>query len=160
MARRQLFRYAAVLALVGATASQASAQGTTSPLIAAEATLTEPRPEAAIEVRRDRPQWLLPMHIATITMQALDAHSTYSALRHSNVVEMNPLMKGMADNTATLVAVKAGVAAAVVYSTEKLTRRHRFAAFATALAVNSVYAMVVARNYSIAARATPTTGPR
>ena len=115
MARRQLFRHVAALALVGATASLASAQGTASPLLATEATLTEPRPEAAIEVPRDRPQWLLPMHIATITMQALDAHSTYSALRHSNVVEMNPLMKGMAGNTATLVAVKAGVAAALVY---------------------------------------------
>ena len=100
------------------------------------------------------------MHIATITMQALDAHSTYSALHHGNIVEANPLMRGMAENTATLVAVKAGVAAATVYATEKLARRHRLVAFATALAVNSAYAMVVARNYSIAARATPVTRPR
>jgi hypothetical protein len=115
---------------------------------------------AAEATRRERPKWLVPMHMATITTQALDAHSTYSALHHNNVVEANPLMKGMAEHATALVAVKAGVAAAIVYSTEKLARRHRFAAFATALAVNSAYAMLVARNYSIAERARPITVPR
>jgi hypothetical protein len=105
---------------------------------------------APLPVRRERPQWLTPMHIATVTMQMLDAHSTYAAIHDAHIVEANPLMRSMAENTATLVAVKAGVAAAIVYSTEKLARRHRVAAFATALAVNSAYAMLVAHNYSIA----------
>ncbi len=148
MARRQLLRLAAALVLMTVSSSIALAQSTTGAESSAAAS------------RSERPKWLLPMHAVTITMQALDAHSTYSALRHSDIVEANPLMRGMAENTPALVAVKAGVAAAIVYSTEKLAQRHRFVAFASALAVNSAYAMLVARNYSIAERARPITVPR
>ena len=159
MARRQLFHLAAAVLIAGAAGSQAQAQSITAQVqrvadaaLAAQPAVAEEAPEAPapLPMRHERPHWLTPMHIATVTLQMLDAHSTYSAIHDARIVEANPLMRSLAERPAALVAVKAGVAAAIVYSTEKLARRHRVAAFVSALAVNSAYSMLVARNYSVA----------
>jgi hypothetical protein len=147
--------------LIAGAASPARAQSITSlaqqvatAAFEAQPAVTDDSPEPAVRppARQESPQWLTPMHIATVTMQMLDAHSTYSAIHDARIVEANPLMRSLAEKPATLLAVKAGVAAAIVYSTEKLAKRHRVAAFVSALAVNSAYAMLVARNYSVAAQ--------
>ena len=169
MARQQLFHLPAALLIVAGAVLPARAQSMTpaaqpiaSAALAVQPAVDEQRPEspAPLPGRYERPQWLTPMHIATVTMQMLDAHSTYAAIHDARVVEANPLMRSMAENPAALIAVKAGVAAAIVYSTEKLARRHRVVAFASALAVNSAYAMLVAHNYRIAAQSRVPVVPR
>jgi hypothetical protein len=169
MARQQLLHLTAALLIGGVAGSPAQAQSVTAQAqkvaaaaLAAQPAVAEEAPEAPrpLSLRQERPQWLTPMHVATVTMQVLDAHSTYRAIHDAHIVEANPLMRSMAEKPATLVAVKAGVAAAIVYSTEKLARRHRVAAFVSALAVNSAYAMLVAHNYSLAARNRAPAAPR
>lgn len=49
-----------------------------------------------------------------------------------------------------MVAVKAGVNAAVILATERLAKRNRVAAVATMVALNSAYAMIVRHNLRVA----------
>jgi hypothetical protein len=62
------------------------------------------------------------------------------------------MMAGLVGQPAAFVAVKAATAAGVIYATERLRARSRTAALIVAGALNSLYAVVVARNYRIAAR--------
>lgn len=96
-----------------------------------------------------RPSWFVPVHFFTAAVQGLDAHSTLGILKHRGV-EASPLYMGMTGNKLTFLAVKAGIAATVIYATEKLSKRHRVAAALTAVAVNSAYLTVAARNYKSA----------
>jgi hypothetical protein len=99
---------------------------------------------------KGRPSPLLALYASQIALQALDAHSTYSAIGHG-AQEANPLMKGVVGNKGAMMAVKAGVAAGTIFLSEKMWRRgNRAGALATMLVVNSVTAMVVAHNYRVA----------
>src|SRR5262245_44384605 len=60
-----------------------------------------------------RPALLPPLYASTIVLQALDAHSTMSAIRNG-AHEANPLMQGVAKNDGAMLAVKAGVAAGTI----------------------------------------------
>jgi hypothetical protein len=93
-----------------------------------------------------QPRWFLPIHLFSIAVQGLDAHSTLRMLDHRSI-EASPLYKGMTGNKVTFLAVKAGVTAAVVYATGKLSKRHRAAAVVSAAAINSVYLTMAASNY-------------
>ena len=93
-----------------------------------------------------QPRWFLPIHLFTIAVQGVDAHSTLRTLEHRGV-EASPLYKGVTSNKVIFLAVKAGVATAVVYATGKLSKRHRVAAVVTAAAINSVYLTMAASNY-------------
>jgi hypothetical protein len=99
----------------------------------------------------DRRPLLLPaMYAAQVALQALDAHSTYSAI-NKGAHEANPLMKGVVGNRGAMMAVKAGVAASTIFLAEKMWKRgNRAGAIATMLIVNSVTAAVVANNYKVA----------
>lgn len=99
----------------------------------------------------DRPVLLPALYAATVALQALDAHSTITGLRHG-ANEANPLMTGVAGNPTALLAVKASAAASTIYFAEKLWKRNRVAAVVLMVAVNSVTAAVVAHNYKVAAR--------
>lgn len=96
-----------------------------------------------------RPSWFRPIHMLSATVQGLDAHSTFEALKGRGV-ESNPLVKHMTSNKVAFLAVKAGVAAAVIYATDRMSKRHRVAAVVTAAVVNSAYVAIAASNYRIA----------
>ncbi len=87
--------------------------------------------------------------VSTVVMQALDVHSTYSALGRG-AAEANPLMAGLAGNKAAFVATKAAVATATVLAVRHVGKRNKVAAIATLVAINSAYALVVDHNYRVA----------
>ncbi len=93
-----------------------------------------------------QPRWFLPIHLFSIAVQGIDAHSTMRMLEHRGV-EVSPLYRGMTGNKVTFLAVKAGVTAAVVYATGRLSKRHRAASVLTAAAINSVYLTMATNNY-------------
>lgn len=106
-------------------------------------------PDAAVAQERrthERPPALVPLYISFATLQALDAHSTLSAI-DVGARETNPVVRGAMTMPAGMVALKAGTAVGVVYLTEKLWRRNRVAAVVTMIALNSAYATIAAHNY-------------
>jgi hypothetical protein len=90
------------------------------------------------------------LYSSFIVLQALDAHSTIRALDRG-AREANPMIAPLADNTAALIALKAGTAAGVIYMTDRVRRHNRVASIIIMAAANSAYATIVARNYRIAA---------
>lgn len=97
-----------------------------------------------------RPSLLPALYIGQIALQALDAHSTFTALDRGGV-EANPLMKGVAGNRGAMLAVKAGAAAGTIWAAEHLWRRgNRAGAIALMVVANGVTAAVVAHNYKVA----------
>jgi hypothetical protein len=163
---------AAVLALSGAAPAQAQelmtanvvantvlfpvAPMTPTPLaLAAEATTAAAEAQTPTISRSDfgtgikRPSLLPAMYATQVALQALDVHSTYSAINRG-AVEANPLMKGVTGNKGAMMAVKAGVAASTIFLAEKMWKRgNRVGAIATMLVANSVTALVVANNYKV-----------
>lgn len=105
---------------------------------------------ASLGTTNRRPTVLPAMYATQIALQALDVHSTYSAI-DKGAREANPLMKGVVDNKGAMLAVKASVAAGTIFLAERMWKRgNRTGAIATMLVVNSVTAMVVANNYKVA----------
>jgi len=103
------------------------------------------------ELKRDRPAPLVPLYVAFVGLQALDVHSTFSALE-GGAREANPMVRSALGNPAGLFLLKAGTAAGVVLVTEKLWPRNRTAAVITMIALNSAYATIAAHNYRTAQR--------
>jgi Domain of unknown function (DUF5658) len=91
---------------------------------------------------------LVPLYASFAALQALDAHSTLRAL-DAGATEVNPLLGGIAQKPAALLALKAGVAASTIYLVEKVRLKSRGAAIALMAALNSVYATIVAHNYRV-----------
>jgi hypothetical protein len=89
---------------------------------------------------------LVPLYVGFASLQMLDAHSTVRALRAGGV-EQNPLLRGLADKPAALVALKAGVAVSTIALADKMRTRSRVGAIVLMAALNSAYAVVVAHNY-------------
>jgi len=98
-----------------------------------------------------RPAVLPPLYASAIVLQALDAHSTMSAIRNG-AHEANPFMQGVAKNNGAMLAVKAGVAASTIYFAEKMWKRNRVGAIAMMVALNTIDALVVVHNYGVASR--------
>jgi hypothetical protein len=96
-----------------------------------------------------RPLWMVPMHIATAAMQGLDAHSTFKGF-DAGAVEANPMVSSFAHHRPAFTAFKVGVAAGIIYATDRMAKRHPVRALITAAAINSAYAMVAAHNYRVA----------
>ena len=90
------------------------------------------------------------LDVTTVTLQALDAHSTWRALERG-AVEGNPAMGWAAEHPARLVAAKVAAAAVIVYVTRKASSRSRWKGVLFGFAVNSAYLTVVARNYRVGA---------
>jgi hypothetical protein len=97
-------------------------------------------------VAAHRPPALIPMYVTFASLQVLDAHSTSRALDRG-AVEANPVMRGLAGNTAALLALKAAGTTGIVYSAERMWRRNRTAAVLFMVAANSGMAWVVNHNY-------------
>jgi hypothetical protein len=105
---------------------------------------------ASLSPRQNRPSLLPALYVAQAALQAMDAHSTYSAIGRG-AHEANPLMKGVVGNKGAMMAMKAGVAASTIWIAEKMWKRgNRLGAIVTMVAANSVTGIVVARNYQLA----------
>jgi Domain of unknown function (DUF5658) len=92
---------------------------------------------------------LLPFYASTAALQILDVRSTLQVIKLGGS-EGNPMLRGLAAHPAMFVGVKAAVAAVSIYSAQRLAKHSRVGAIATMVALNSVYAMVVAHNYQVA----------
>ena len=97
-----------------------------------------------------RPALLPALYGSYIGLQALDIHSTHAALTTGAGREGNPLLTGVAHNSAGLIALKAASTAAVIWGSEKLRKKNRAAAVLLMVGVNTATAVVVARNYRVA----------
>ena len=99
-----------------------------------------------------RPALLVPLYMSFATLQALDIHSTLRAPQFGGR-EANPVLQGVVGSPGGFIAAKAGIAAGMIYVTEKLWKRNRAAAIITMLALNSTYSVVVGHNYAVESRA-------
>ena len=81
-----------------------------------------------------RPAVLPALYVATAVTQALDAHSTMTAL-HAGAQEANPFMRTATSSPGAFLAIKAGAAAGTVLLAEKMWPRNRAGAIATMVAV-------------------------
>jgi hypothetical protein len=101
-----------------------------------------------VDRRSSRPAALTPLYYTLMTLQVLDVHSTVRAVNAGHH-EANPLMRGIADNTAALAAVKGASTAGLVLLTERLRKNHPRKAVILLTAMNVALAAVVANNYRI-----------
>ena len=113
------------------------------------------RPEAPLVQRQPErsqvtnPSLRVGLYVSFATLQALDAHSTMRAIAAGGR-EANPLMGGIASNSAALLTVKAGTAAATIYLAERLGKKKPLASLVMMAALNTAYATIVSHNYAIA----------
>jgi hypothetical protein len=121
------------------------------PLAAAEQVrpMSPLRPVEAGFSSMRRPALLPALYAANVALQALDAHSTLTAL-DLGAREANPVMQGVVGNKPALLAVKAGAAVGTIYFAEKLWRRNRVGAVVMMVIVNGVTTAIVAHNYRVA----------
>lgn len=89
------------------------------------------------------------LYVSFAALQVMDGLSTRKALS-GGAVEANPMMSGIAKNSAALFAVKAGTAAATAFFAERLAQRHPRRATILMAVLNTAYAGVVAHNYRVA----------
>ena len=156
-----MVRFAGSLCAAGATvlvvglAAPASAQEThpsnASQPAVRQSTAPAHDPDAAAPVQRDerRPAALIPLYASFIALQALDVHSTSSALAAGGV-ESNPALKGVSGTAVGIAALKAAGTAGLIFECEKIRKKNRAAAVVLMIATNSAMAWVVEHNYRIA----------
>jgi Domain of unknown function (DUF5658) len=145
--------------------STAGAQDHTSARLKLKATFVDPSlvpaskkssaiaPAAATppaEVKSTSSRVMVPFYIATAALQALDVHSSFSAL-DAGAAEANPLLFGLVPNRPAFVAVKAAMTVGMIYGASQLAKRHRVYAIIALVGINSAYALLVAHNYHVAA---------
>jgi hypothetical protein len=98
--------------------------------------------------RPKRPGALVPLEMSFAALQAFDVHSTLGALDRGGR-EANPLVEGLVNRPAVLIALKATTTASVIYVTEKLWKRNRTVAVLAMIGLNCGYGMVAWHNYSV-----------
>jgi hypothetical protein len=106
---------------------------------------------ALLRSESSRPRALGGLYVGFAALQALDAHSTITAVRAGHR-EANPLIRPFAHRPGVLIAAKAATAAGTIALSERLWRKHRAAAVLLMVAANAGYAAVVAHNYRQARR--------
>jgi hypothetical protein len=126
------------------------------PAVAADTPLAEAVQRPPIELARPRgdgPSGATTLRRGLIlsfaALQVMDAMSTRKAL-DGGATEANPMMSGLAKNSAALYAVKAGSAAATAFFAERLARKHPRRATILMAVLNTAYVAVVAHNYRVA----------
>ena len=91
------------------------------------------------------------LYATTVAMQALDVHSTLTAL-NAGAVERNPVTAHLASHPPAFAAFKAGVAVGLIYAGHHLAKKSKMTAVITLIGINSAYAFVVVHNYQVANR--------
>jgi len=87
----------------------------------------------------------------TALAQALDAHSTMSAL-HAGAREGNPVMAALTSHPPAFIALKAGAAVGLIYAGHSVAKHSKLQAVIALAAIDSVYFAIAAHNYHVAAR--------
>jgi hypothetical protein len=96
-----------------------------------------------------RPKALIPLYVSMAALLASDAASTRSGLA-AGAREANPLAAPFAGSTVGLAVMKVGVAASMIYASERLWKRNRKAAVLMLVITNVGYAAVVSNNLRLA----------
>ena len=97
-----------------------------------------------------RPAALIPLYGSFVGLQVFDFDSTRKAITSGAGREANPMLQGVVGSPATLLAVKAGTTASIIFAGERLRRDHHpVAAVVLMIGVNSAYAIVAAHNYTV-----------
>ena len=112
----------------------------------------QPPPSESAPHRSNGRRAIVPLYVSFAALQALDIHSTLIALDRGGTHEANPLMAGIVERPAALVAVKAATGAGIIYLTERVRKHSRTGALVMMAAFNSLYATIVASNYRVASR--------
>jgi hypothetical protein len=121
------------------------------PVLAAETQAPAPAipRDAPVAVKPGVPKGVQPaLYGGLIVLQGLDVHSTLRAIDAGHY-EQNPLMRWSVEHPAALISMKAAASAATIYVAEKIRKRHPRRAMFFIAAVNSAYAFIVVRNYSV-----------
>jgi hypothetical protein len=92
-----------------------------------------------------RPAALPLLYAGLVGLQAYDVYSTRTALGRG-ASEANPLMGGVAGNTAGLVVAKAVSTAGIIFISERLWKKNRVAAILTVAVANGIMAGVAMNN--------------
>jgi Domain of unknown function (DUF5658) len=92
-----------------------------------------------------RPGVLPAMYVSFGALQVLDVYSTRRAIDRG-AVEVNPVMKGLAGNSAAMIAAKSAATALSIYCAEKAWKRNRTVAIVLMAVLNGATATVVAHN--------------
>jgi hypothetical protein len=132
-----------------ATEAEASAL-TISPATIAAAANAAPAASTDLATRSTfkygRPSMLPALYATSAALQGYDTFSTLNALRNG-AREANPFMKGIVNNPAAFVAMKAGVTTASIMAAEQLWKNHhRAGAIGMMVASNVMMGMVAAHN--------------
>jgi hypothetical protein len=140
-------------AVIGVMMAQRAAQLPLTPLAAPQRSPgTAGTAPSLVRPSPRRPHSLIPLFASYAVVQALDVHSTLTAVSRG-AVEQNPLMAPLVNRPAAFVAFKAGVTAGAIVVANRLARHNRLAAYVLMFALNSAYAFVVVHNYTVASRA-------
>ena len=103
----------------------------------------------SVEVSAGRRPSVLPvLYISFAALQGFDGYSTTANLTRG-AREVNPMMQGVAGNSAAVWAVKAGSTAASIWFAERLWKTNRVGAIVTMAVVDGMMASVAARNASV-----------
>lgn len=100
-----------------------------------------------IDPQPKRPALLIPMYIATASLNGLDVHSTLLSLDRGHR-EGNPLLGS--GRPAVLIGAKVASTAFTVWMTERLWKKNRVGAVLVMVGVNAGLSAVVVNNYRIA----------
>ena len=94
----------------------------------------------------ERPAILTSLYVGSAVLQGFDAYSTLKVL-NAGGAEANPMMRGVTQNPAAFIAVKAGITAATIMASEKMWKNHnRAGAVMTMVASNVLMGIVAANN--------------
>jgi len=141
----RILRSSGVASIVLLMAARAAAQEPTPVSAAPPPMAAEPTPPP----HKGPSPLMQSLYGLTILVQALDIHSTFRAL-DAGGKEANPIVMPFADRRGLYVAFRSGIAAAAIYNTHNLARRHKIAAVAVNIGVNCAYGAIVAHNYHVA----------
>ena len=95
-----------------------------------------------------RPAVLPMLYVSFAALQAYDGYSTRQALGHGGI-EANASMQVVANHSAMLWAVKAGMATGAILIAERVWKENKVAAVAMMVAANGVAAIVAAHNANV-----------
>ena len=95
-----------------------------------------------------RPAVLPMLYVSFAALQVYDGYSTRQALGHGGI-EANGSMQVVANHSAALWAVKAGMATGAVLIAERMWKENKVAAIAMMVAADGVAAVVAAHNASV-----------
>ena len=147
-----------VLSLTIVSVSAYAAEETTSSAAAPTASFEQATPsvlgnavwsQRPVEIAAARRPSALPvLYVSFAALQGFDGYSTTANLTRG-AREVNPMMHGVAGNSAAVWAVKAGSTAASIWFAERLWKTNLTGAVVTMVAINGMMASVAARNASI-----------